>query len=81
MQVSPQTSIFERSNTMICRMIRDGRGCEKFHPIDGCSVYNRGGMKFRTRQGYCPIVDDGPNKKVTVTNAKVRAGQQKQKKK
>lgn len=66
---------------MICRLLNNGRGCEKFDPQFGCSVYNRGGMKFRDRQGYCPIVDDGPNKKVTATKVKVRAGQQKQKKK
>jgi hypothetical protein len=38
-------------------------------------------MKFRDRQGYCPVVDDGPNKKVTINiRSKMRAGQQKQKK-
>jgi len=65
---------------MICRLLNEGRGCKMFQPIDGCSVYPLGGMKFRTRQGYCPVVDDGPNKKVKVVSNKARAGQQKQKK-
>jgi len=66
---------------MICRMINDGRGCVKFHPTEGCSVYSRGGMRARTRMGYCPIPDAGPNKEVhVVQGAKIRAGQQKHKK-
>ena len=66
---------------MICRLVNEGRGCGSFHPIDGCFVYTRSGMKFRTRQGYCPIPDDGPNKGVKAVGDKKRAGQQKQKKK
>ena len=65
---------------MICRLLREGRGCVRFHPINGCDVYTRGGMRCRTRLGYCPVVDDGPNKKVRAINNKARAGQQKQKK-
>lgn len=66
---------------MICRLVNKGQGCRWFHPTEGCSAYNRGGVRFRARQGYCPLADDGPNKKVVVTNKnRVRAGQQKQKK-
>lgn len=65
---------------MICRTLNNGRGCSHFHPQFGCDVYNRGGMRFRDRQGYCPI-PDGPNKKKTTSVQKVRTGQQKQKKK
>jgi len=63
---------------MICRLYRDGKGCVEFHPIDGCSIYTRAGMKGCTRRGVCPRAGK-PNsaKKVEV---KVRVGQQKQKK-
>ena len=37
------------------------------------------GRRFRDRQGYCPVTNIGPNKKVIKTSKKVRAGQQKQK--
>jgi len=68
----------------ICRLVNDGKGCFKLDPTHGCTVYNHGGARFRDRQGYCPIPDDGPNKPKTnsVKSVKVvRAGQQKQKKK
>lgn len=64
---------------MICRLLRNGRGCVKFDPQYGCSVYPRGGMQFRDRQGYCPIPDDGPNKPKMATRVKRRVGQQKHK--
>jgi hypothetical protein len=66
---------------MICRLVNDGKGCEKFDPQYGCSVYSRGGVAFRSRQGYCPIPDDGPTcPKKVVNKGKNRVGQQKQKK-
>jgi len=65
---------------LICGTINNGEGCDRL-AVCGCEVYSRSGMKFRTRQGYCPVVDDGPNKTVNSTPvAKKRSGQQKQKK-
>lgn len=61
----------------VCRWVNDGRGCSHYTP-DECDVYPRGGMKFRSRQGYCPIPDDGPNAVRKVVKTKIRVGQQKQ---
>jgi hypothetical protein len=70
-----------RRGIMLCRLLNEGRGCSHFTPADGCDVYPRGGMRFRTRQGYCPIPDDGPSKpKKVAKKGKNRVGQQKQKK-
>lgn len=62
---------------MICKDI----GCPKLQQSNVCSVYTPQGQLFRNRMGYCPIPDDGPNKKVKAGNNKSRVGQQKQKKK
>ncbi|MGD9161530.1 MAG: hypothetical protein PVG39_24165 [Desulfobacteraceae bacterium] len=55
--------------------------CPKVKDWGFCSVYSIDGQRFRNRQGYCPIPDAGPNKKVSkIVGTKKRAGQQKQKK-
>jgi len=53
-------------------------GCKEL--INGnCLHYNKEGMKFFERRGYCPFADVGPNKKVDITPIKTRQGQQKSK--
>jgi hypothetical protein len=62
---------------MICAAIN----CPKVIGRGECCVYSPAGQKFRDRQGYCPVPDDGPNKRVIKAPAgKKRSGQQKQKK-
>ena len=49
---------------------------------EGCGAYYPEGVVFRCSRGYCPVLDDGPNRftpKKQVT--KKRLGQQKQRRK
>jgi len=45
-----------------------------------CAVYPFMGQQLRYRLGYCPVLNDGPNKPRTKEAAHKRVGQQHQKK-
>jgi hypothetical protein len=62
---------------MLCSSIK----CSKMKDFGFCSIFNPDGQRFRDRQGYCPVPDDGPNRATPkVDTKKKRFGQQKQSK-
>jgi len=62
-------------------MLCDDLNCEERN-AGVCKHYALEYMEFVTRRGYCPFVDDGPNKPVKLDmKGKKRVGQQKAKKK
>jgi hypothetical protein len=65
----------KRRANVIC----DDYKCRKF--VDNsCEAYPTMGQDLRNRLGYCPVLNDGPNKpRVKVREEKKRVGQQKSK--
>jgi hypothetical protein len=60
-------------------MICEDYKCRKFVG-NSCDAYPTMGQDLRNRLGYCPVLNDGPNKpKIKVREEKKRVGQQKNK--